>query len=665
LTSRGWWFLFIVLVQISLGLILSDRVGPVLALIGFGLLAWFGTEWLLFRVRVQFALPQVKFRRRLFSGKRETPILWAGQDFEVRVEIVLNSRLSLSYITLQDRPPSGCDRVDGVDDIVTSLSATDVAAIEYTLRCLVPGEIRFEGVRIQVADLQGFFYQRSFRRQKASYLVLPPLADAEGNRRTTKSHNILPPPGLHRLRQTGGGGELHDLRDYRPGDPPKMIAWKTSARRDRLIIKEFESDVPVRCTLFVDVSSSVRIGPPRDTMLSQITTISSGIAQAALSDRDHVGLVLVDEKQTEMLAPARTSRHLIDLLHRLARANGSPPISPVGDIAALVKLANPLAHEIYPDLMNRRINRIPFRMFWEPILDSRHAWLVLIPLLPLALAFGWFATYFLSYITDFREGTDWSRDVGGEAYALMGGLLVPLLISAALALFSLLVWLVFGMSGQFPPWYTLRMRRKRLASLFAVLDESPLGTDARYLDDDAFFVKRIQLFLAEHHRRYPVALFDEHGRYLFRSEAKVETLTRALLHSVARGRDNELFVLLFDLFELENNLDGLLRAVRVARARHHQVVVISPWLPGIPVLDEKLDAAERTKEIRRIAVSVGFRGVETQLFLQTAERYHRAFTTLRREFGRSGVMLVRAQEHESVRMILNRMDRLRGVRARR
>ena len=47
------------------------------------------------------------------------------------------------------------------------------------------------------------------------------------------------------------------------------------------------------------------------------------------------------------------------------------------------------------------------------------------------------------------------------------------------------------------------------------------------------------------------------------------------------------------------------------------------------------------------------------------ERYHIAFQALRRTLGRAGVTLLRAQQHESVRLILNRMDRLRGVRARR
>ncbi|MBS0557441.1 MAG: DUF58 domain-containing protein [Proteobacteria bacterium] len=37
------------------------------------------------------------------------------------------------------------------------------------------------------------------------------------------------------------GDELAALRDYQAGDPPRNIAWKASARRDELLVKEFET----------------------------------------------------------------------------------------------------------------------------------------------------------------------------------------------------------------------------------------------------------------------------------------------------------------------------------------------------------------------------------------------------------------------------------------
>ena len=35
------------------------------------------------------------------------------------------------------------------------------------------------------------------------------------------------------------GDDWHGLREHRPGDPPKHIAWKPSARQERLLVKEF------------------------------------------------------------------------------------------------------------------------------------------------------------------------------------------------------------------------------------------------------------------------------------------------------------------------------------------------------------------------------------------------------------------------------------------
>src|SRR5439155_4713729 len=134
-----------------------------------------------------------------------------------------------------------------------------------------------------------------FLRDGTEYRVLPPLADASGHAPTVKRHNLLPPPGVHRLHRAGTGSELLDLRDYLPGDPPKTIAWKASARRDRLITKEFESEVPLRCTLFLDTSQSVRRGGPGNNALTRLAEVAACVAQANAAARDLTGLCIFDE----------------------------------------------------------------------------------------------------------------------------------------------------------------------------------------------------------------------------------------------------------------------------------------------------------------------------------------------------------------------------------
>ena len=43
-----------------------------------------------------------------------------------------------------------------------------------------------------------------------------------------------------RAQVTRAGDDVHHLRAYRAGDPPRTVAWKASARRDSLLVREYE-----------------------------------------------------------------------------------------------------------------------------------------------------------------------------------------------------------------------------------------------------------------------------------------------------------------------------------------------------------------------------------------------------------------------------------------
>ena len=46
--------------------------------------------------------------------------------------------------------------------------------------------------------------------------------------------------GQGRPEVTRAGDDVHHLRGYRAGDPPRSVAWKASARRDSLLVREYE-----------------------------------------------------------------------------------------------------------------------------------------------------------------------------------------------------------------------------------------------------------------------------------------------------------------------------------------------------------------------------------------------------------------------------------------
>jgi hypothetical protein len=321
----------------------------------------------------------------------------------------------------------------------------------------------------------------------------------------------------------------------------------------------------------------------------------------------------------------------------LVDASARRPAVSEAPLEPLVELGHAFAEEVYPDLLRRDVNRVPF---WLPWLSRR----VQPP--RRRISSGRALLYFLATVLPsglllFVQNLLWRAY---DRTVLVFGLPVSLLLAA----------LIFF----WPRGAKAKRWRKRLAALLAVRYKLGPGGLALLLENDDHMASYLQRFLADHHVPYALPLYDEHGRYRFLSVEKVDVLATALLRSVGREHDNELFVLLADLLEVGDRLEPLLRAVRVARARHHQVVVVCPWPPGLPPAPEETDGRG---EIRR----VGF-GKDVRAIMERAAvaRFHRAYHKLRRTFARMGVPVVSARSDEPVPLILERMERLRmlGIR---
>jgi hypothetical protein len=537
--------------------------------------------------------------------------------------------------------------------------------VSYRIRCRAAGQVRFEGVAVRLADLQGFFYRKTFVSQPVVYRVLPVLIAPDKPGAKPKRHNILPPPGVHRLRRAGSGSELLDLRDYMPGDPPKTIAWKVSARRDKLITKEFESEVPVRCTLLLDSSNAVRLGPPGRNALGRLVEIAAVIAQANTGIRDLTALCLFDEKTAKTTTPGRTPRHLASIINQLAEVANLTPATCSASVEELIPVAYAFAEEVYPQLLRPALNHVPY---WIP-------WFWKVPAYPKrrfrfrGYVLRWFL-FFLSLIP-FAIFAFWVT-VGVEQ-------LHRLLPRAVDRPPSTLFWVALALGGGvyylgvylfiriLPALFSPRNRRmvqwrKRLSALLALKYGLGPGGVGLLMEDDERFAQTVQHFLAEHHVPYPVSFYDDQGRYLFASPAKIDVLAKTLLHAVAKGHDNELFVILADLLELTDRLDPLLRAMRVALARHHQVVVICPWPPG--VRPPETDAGKPA--LRKRGRPAWGLDADLLRLLQrmTEDRLDKSFRHLRQAMTRLGVTVVCAESKQSAQLILDRMDRLRvaGIR---
>lgn len=718
LTPRGSWFLGIALFTLFVGVLLMPNFSVVPALVGITLLSWFALECVFFLVRSNAATSRLRVSRRVLQGGRDVPMVWAGLTIEVRVTVENPGQAAIPFAFIEDRTAVATQRVEGASQRFVRLPAGGSVEIVFKLKVPAPGILRFEGVTVRMADLQGFFQRRVFLRDPLEYLVLPPLTDDEGRQRATKRFNMLPAPGIHRLRRPGSGSELLDLRDYRPGDPPKMIAWKPSARRDRLITKEYENDVPVRCVLFLDTSEGVRLGPPGNTLLTRLAGVAAVVAQASAANRDIVGLTTVNEVEAKAMAPARTRSHTIQLLRRLAAVAALQPGAAGVPRRQLTARAYSLAHEIYPELMSRRVNSMTLRRLWIPLLDRKWGWvaggLVLIGFLLFVLG-SWALSLRLISPESLRDGSDfptraWQTVLRGAGRWFVHSIndaahytpnslpwidRLPILARLAwmnvmfvltffpLGTLALIFWFFHSIRGFFGERKRELTARKQLGALFSLQDGSGADAIERYIHDDEAYAVRTAAFLQRHQLRCPIPLYDSAGRYRYRCVGKAPVLADAILQAVGRARDNELYVILADLAELGVDLAPVVKACRVAKSRHHHVLVIVPWPADVPSPDaaaaneDELPAATAIDRIAalppntpsRLREEVAARSRErrlTELVRQNLTRqYHESFRKLRRQLTHVGATVMRINDGDPVRLVLDRLDRIRGMRSRR
>jgi uncharacterized protein (DUF58 family) len=641
LTARAWWFLFWVGCFALVSVPWLAYYVPAVALISITLLLAFGSEAILFLIRTQNLPRRLNISRTAVQGGRVVPMMWAGVPAKVKVRIELQSGMPLSFVAFTETLPFGIDTIEGHRRIVTKIAAGEVVEIEYLFTPPAPGMVRFEGIEVRVADLMGFFYKRFYIRIPEEYAVLPPLRKEEGGQRSIKRFNSLPPPGIHRLKRAGSGGELLDLRDYRAGDPPKMIAWKASARRDRMITKEFESDVPVRSKVFLDASAVTRLGEPGRTPLVRMSSIAAGVAQAAAGNRDIVGLTVFDETETRTIKPARTRAHTMQLLRTLAEAAGRSPQSTETDPKILQRYAHSVAQELYPDLLDARWNTRPFGMFWIPLMDTRWSRLLILPVVLQALMFN---------LTALNVVVDIARDIVEPKVIWDAFLLLPviLLLMFAPMIMMGLVWILFGLRGFLPPRRGDLGRRKQLAAIYAVKNGDSAAAIERAIQDDAFFAERTGKFLSEHRRTPPPKLLDDRGRNRFRGESKLLVLANALQRTIGLARDNELYVIFLDPTDMADHLEPMLRAVRAARAKHHQVLVL---------LADPSDLPEPPEEGSRKKVSLS-EVIRSSL----ADGYRDNLDRVRRELIRAGATLVKLDADDTIDAVLARLERIRSRR---
>jgi uncharacterized protein (DUF58 family) len=107
---------------------------------------------------------------------------------------------------------------------------------------------------------------------------------------------------------------VRGVRDYRPGDPIRVVHWPATARWGRLMVKELEDPELPALTVVVDLR-----GPPN--LAEDVASRAAGLLASALAEGMRVTLVTA-ERHGGVVGEVGST---LDGGRRLARAVGGPP----------------------------------------------------------------------------------------------------------------------------------------------------------------------------------------------------------------------------------------------------------------------------------------------------------------------------------------------------
>lgn len=119
--------------------------------------------------------------------------------------------------------------------------------------------------------------------------------------------------GVRRTRQIGQDSDFERLRDYTPDDNYRHIDWRTTARRNKLTVRQFQSDQSQRVIFLLDCGRMMTNQREGLSLLDHSLNAALMMGYVALSKGDSVGMLCFSDA-VHAYIPPRGGRNQLNRL---------------------------------------------------------------------------------------------------------------------------------------------------------------------------------------------------------------------------------------------------------------------------------------------------------------------------------------------------------------
>jgi uncharacterized protein (DUF58 family) len=193
----------------------------------------------------------------------------------------------------------------------------------YMVTPLRRGNYRFGDLHLRWLGPLGLLVRQARIPAAADARVYPNLLDVQRYDLLLR-RNRLQEMGLRHSRQRGEGTEYERLREYLPDDDFRRIDWKATARRNRPITIEYETERSQNIFLAIDTGRMMQSPVKQIAKLDYVINSALLLTYVAIGKGDKVGLLTFADQVNAFLSPGQGKGQFYKALELLYAVRPQP-----------------------------------------------------------------------------------------------------------------------------------------------------------------------------------------------------------------------------------------------------------------------------------------------------------------------------------------------------
>jgi uncharacterized protein (DUF58 family) len=228
-----------------------------------------------------------------------------GMDHDIEI-LLKNGAQSSRRVQVRDQTPLGWEPAPVLKALIHGRSSLRVS---YPVVAPQRGEYGFGDLLLRVEGPLALVL-RTIRLQAAEKIkVYPPLQPLRYPDLATY-RRVAYHWGLRPSRWRGEGREFESLREYVEGDDPRKIHWKATARLDRPIVQEYQTEKNQIVMIMLDVGRLMSAVSEGKTKLDHALEAAVQLAHTAIAGGDQAGILAFADQVISFIPPKKTPEQL-------------------------------------------------------------------------------------------------------------------------------------------------------------------------------------------------------------------------------------------------------------------------------------------------------------------------------------------------------------------